>query len=201
MTRIINGIEFPCVEPVLLQTTLNLCRKQNACEDAEEIAHKLGVGSDEPVNLLDVLRVSSIKDCLWALRAVLPGQEADRDRAARLMAAEFAAEALPLLEAERPDDNCPRLAIEAARDFALDKITDAGLVAVQSAACDSSLAATWAGLGATARAAWAAWAATDASAWAATDAAAWAARDAAGAATEDAARTAQRAIITSYLKA
>ena len=84
------------------------------------------------------------------------------ERTARLFAADCAEFVLPLFEKKYPKDNRPRLAIQAARDFANGKIGDA-----RDAARDAE-AATWA-----AKAIWAA---------KATRAAAGAARAAAGAA-------------------
>jgi hypothetical protein len=75
---------------------------------------------------------------------------------------------LPIFEKEFPNDDRPRRAIKAARDFARGKISDAARAAAGAAAW----AAAWAAAGA------AAWDARDA-AWAAARAAAWdAARDA-----------------------
>ena len=109
----------------------------------------------------------------------------------RLIAADFAEHVLPLFEAEYPDDDRPRKAIDAARAYARGEITEEQL----SAAWDAARAAAWAAAGA---AAWdAAGDAAGAAAWAAARAAAGAAardaaRAAAGAAAGDAARAAER---------
>ena len=103
----------------------------------------------------------------------------------RLIAADFAERVLPLFEAEYPDDDRPRKAIDAARAFARGEITKEQL----SAAGDNALAA--AGTAALA----AAWSAALPAAWAAalpaSRAAAWsAAASAARAAAVSAARAA-----------
>ena len=86
----------------------------------------------------------------------------------RLIAADFAEHVLPLFEANYPDDDRPRKAIEAARAFLRGQITieqlDAARAAAWAAAGDAARAATWA-----------------------------AASDAAGAAASDAAGAAERA--------
>ena len=122
----------------------------------------------------------------------------------RLIAADFAAHVLPLFEADYPDDDRPRKAIEAARAFARGEVTRTQLEAARAAA----EAAAWAAVGAAAwAAAWAAaraaardaaeaasWAAVGAAARAVAEYAAWdAAGAAAGAAAEAAARAAARA--------
>ena len=82
-----------------------------------------------------------------------------------LIAADFAEHVLPLFEAQYPDDDRPRKAIEAARSFARGNITkkkmkaardaaeDAGLDAAKSAAWPAAMAALQVPVGA---AAWAA---------------------------------------------
>jgi hypothetical protein len=94
------------------------------------------------------------------------------ERTLRHFAADCAEEVLPTFERERPDDDRPRKAIEAARNFAAGKISAAARDAARAAARDAAAA------GAAARDA--AWAAAGAAAWAAAGAAAGAAaRDAA----------------------
>ena len=98
----------------------------------------------------------------------------------RLIAADFAEHVLPLFEADYPDDDRPRKAIEAARAFVRGQITIEQLEAARDAA--------WAAASAAASAA-----ARDAALAATRDAALAAARDAAWAAAGDAARAAARA--------
>src|SRR5208337_8051 len=102
------------------------------------------------------------------------------DKIARLIAADFAEEVLPIWHKHYPSDTGPAAAIKAARDFAHGTITQEQLAAARDAAWDARDAAWDAGD--------AAWDARDA-AWDAGDAA-WDARDAAWAAARAAARAA-----------
>lgn len=192
MTRTINGIEFPDVEPMLLQTTPRLLRDAGACASGYRKALKgAGLGPDSadvPINLLSILEGSGLNDFFWAMPHVLPGQEASRNRALRLMAAEFAAVVLHHFEAECPDDKRPRLAIEAARDFAMGKIVAASRAAAQAAARAAARATAHT----------AAEGAAQAAAHTAAEAAARAASRATSRATAEAT---QHAVITRYLKA
>ena len=149
-----------------LTTTFRLLRKANACEDSYRKLRKAleGVKDNDPINLLTILDTLNLDDALWALRAT----QQNCDRVARLMAADFAAEVLPIWHKHDPSDNRPALAIQAAQGFANGLIT-----AEQLAAADA-----------------AAWAAADAAAMASADAAAMAAAGAAGAASRAAAMAA-----------
>ena len=107
------------------------------------------------------------------------------ERTARLFAVDCAERVLPLFEKRHPNDDRPRKAIQAARDYANGKITKEALAAAGAAAWDAAGDAARA-------AARAAWAAAGAAAWAAWDAAGDAARAAGDAARAagDAARAA-----------
>ena len=89
------------------------------------------------------------------------------DRSMRLFAADCAEHVLPLFEKERPDDDRPRKAIQAARDFANGKIGAAARAAAWAAAWDAAGAAAWDAARAAARdaAGAAAWDAAGAAAW------------------------------------
>jgi hypothetical protein len=170
-TITVLGVE---VQRCCLTTSLYRLRKFHACEDRYQyLRDKLGkaYGDKAPINILTILAHNGVDDALWALCAV----EQDCEQVARLMAADFAEEALPLFEAERPDDQRPRVAIEMTRRHAVGK--------VGAAAWDAARDAAWAA------ARDAAWAAARDAAWAAARAAA---RDAAWAAAWDAARAAAR---------
>ena len=150
------------VETMKLTTTLNRLRAAGACESRyAHLLRALGGTSfdhDEPINLLTILEHNGVNDCLWSLCAT----EENCDQIARLMAADFAESVLPLYESRYPNDNRPRDAIVAARQFARGEIGDA------------ARAAAWAAARGAGDAAWAAWAAGDAA-----GAAAWAAAGAA----------------------
>ena len=109
------------------------------------------------------------------------------EKTARLFAADCAEHILYLFEEKYPEDNRPRKAILACRDYANGKIDEKKLCAAEAAAWDAVRDVAWAAVGA------AAWA----SAWATTVAAAgaWAgaaARDAARATTEATAEAIER---------
>ena len=191
-----------------LTTTFKRLRSAGACETRYKFlrAALMGVKDTEPINLLTILETNGLDDALWALSATAE----NCDKVARLMAADFAEEVLPIWK-KYSKDKRPELAIKAARDFANGLITneerDAAWDAARAAAGDAGWDAAWdaarAAAGAAARAA--AGAAAGDAAWAA----AWdAARAAAGAAAGDAAwdagwdaaKTKQTEIFTRYLQ-
>ena len=61
----------------------------------------------------------------------------------RLIAADFAEHVLPLFEAEYPDDDRPRKAIDAARAYARGEITKEQLADARASARDAAAAAAW----------------------------------------------------------
>ena len=183
-----------------LQTTLAIIRPHNPCTSGwEDLLRHLGpkYPQDKPIAFGTILESNGLDDALWGLRAVLPEQEKDRDRLARLFACYCAESVLHIWEAKFPDDKRPREAIAVSRRFALGQATQEERAAARAAAWDAA-GATWAAARA---AAWAAEAAAWAAAWAARDAAraaagaadaAWAAAWAADAAARAAARDAAR---------
>jgi hypothetical protein len=162
-----------------MQTTLNKIKLHSPCEDGwEKLLNHLNKtqSDDEPLELRTILESNGLNDTIWAFRAV-----EGKDKEIRLFAADCAELVLPIYEKDYPDDKRPRLAIQAARDYAnglitLEELSAAG-AASWAAAGAASLAAAWAAARAAARAA--AWAAAWDAAWAAARAAA---RDAAWAA-------------------
>jgi len=187
----------PKVEKIVLTTTLYRLRKYDACQDRYyHLVSKLGPnwGDKDPINLLDILKHNGIFDCLWAFCAVVkhPGGE----RVMHLMAADFAEAVLPIYEKEYPNDNRPRKAIEAARQYANGETSeeqrDAASSAAKSAACDAVLASAW-------TASDVAWAAKSAARATVRDAA-WSAREAAMySAKASQAKASQAKIIRKYL--
>ncbi len=165
-----------------LTTTFALLRQHEACARGyETLARHLGgvttYGSGTPIPLLAIMESNGLDDTLWALRAVPEEQGTERDRLARLLAADYAEHVLPCWTAIYPDDRRVGDCIAVARQYAAGEATDAELTAARAAA--------WAaGAAGAARAAGAAGAARAALA------AAWAAAGDAGAA--GAARAAER---------
>ena len=194
---------------MILSTTLAELKKHGACESGyKRLAKHLGgarkYGMDTPIDLLTILEGNGVADCIWALRAAV---EPERDKIARLLAADCAESVLPIFEIARPGDPRPRQVIQVVRDYAVWVATDQQLDAARATAKDAARAtakdAAWAAAWAAAKdAAWAAaWAAAKDAAWAAAEdaarAAAWAAaKDAAWAA----ARDAQRDNLAKYLR-
>ena len=186
----------------MITTTLAKIRKHSPCQDGWKKLYKsLGgikkYGENTPVKFSHIVESNDLDDALWCLRTICP----KHDKEIRLFAADCAERVLHLYEAEYNDDR-PRKAIQAARDFAEGRITDKERAAAWAAARDAARDAAW---GAAWAAAWAATrvaarAATRAAARAATRAAAWAAaRDAARDAAWDAAWAAEQKIQTEML--
>lgn len=157
-----------------IYTTLNRIRENNPCHDGwTKLLAYLGKtqADDAPLDLLTILKSNGVADCLWAFQCT-----DDNESIYRHIAADFAESVLHIYETDYPNDNRPRLAIQAARDYADGKISVTALVAAGDAAVWD--AAVWAA----ARAARpATWAAARAAVWAAEDAT-WAARAAVAAA-------------------
>src|ERR1035437_1889930 len=103
-----------------LTTTFKRLRAARACTPRYRLLRSAlkGVRDTEPINLLTILKTSGLDDALWALGAT----EENCDKVARLMAADFAEQVLPIWQ-KYSDDKRPKLAIKAARDFAHGKIT------------------------------------------------------------------------------
>jgi hypothetical protein len=89
---------------------------------------------DEPLDLRTILESNGVEDCVWAFQCT-----DDNESIYRHIAADFAESVLHIYEANYPNDNRPRLAIQAARDFADGKI--ARLVSAASDASDATRAA------------------------------------------------------------
>ncbi len=142
-----------------MTTTLNKIKAHSPCEDGwHKLLNYLGKtqADDEPLSIATILQSNGIKDAVWALRAV-----AGKDKEIRLFAADCAESVLHIYENKYPNDDRPRKAIQAARDYANGVIgkdeLDAALDAARAAAWDAAWAAAWdAALDAALAAAWAA---------------------------------------------
>jgi hypothetical protein len=190
-----------------LTTTRSLILDRGPCNDGlarfdEAFADR---GEDGIVTLAEMAERIKFTDALWCLGCVPKDQFAARDRFSRLLACRYAESSLHFFESRHPTDNRPRVAIEAAREYAIDPsparsaARDAAWDAACAAARDAASAAARDAASAAARAA--ACAAARAAACAAACAAAWdAAWDAASAAARDAAWDAQKRIFISALR-
>jgi hypothetical protein len=143
-----------------MQTTLNKIKSYSPCGLLEPKNTNLGWGKllnylgkteadDEPLELRTILESNGIDDTLWAFRAV-----EGKDKEIRLFATDCAEMVLPIYEKQYPNDNRPRKAIQAARDYAN------GLISAKEFA--AARAAAWAAASAAMDAAWAARAAASA---------------------------------------
>ncbi len=114
-----------------LTTTFARLRSAGACTARYKHlrAAMKGHGDKEPINLLAILKHNGLDDALWALRATVENCE----KIARLMAADFAEQVLPIWQ-KYSQDKRPELAIKAARDFANGLISSQELAAAQASA-------------------------------------------------------------------
>ena len=175
-----------------MQTTLNKIKLQSPCKDGwEKLLNHLNKrqSDDEPLEMLTILESNGLDDTIWAFRAV-----EGKHKEIRLFAADCAEFVLPIYEKHYPNDKRPRLAIQAARDYANGLIKIEELTAARAAAWAASDAASDAA-SAAARAAWAAARAASAAA----RAAARAASDAESEAAWDAARDAIKQLLLKYI--
>ena len=149
-----------------LLTTISIIRQHHPCADGwTKLLKHLGTEwpDDKPIEFDTILESNGLVDALWALRAVVPEQEKDLDKLARLFACDCAESVLYLFEEKHPDDKRPRQAIATARAFANGEATEKDLDAASYAAWADSEAASDAAYSARASS-YAAWAAESAAA-------------------------------------
>ena len=111
----------------MFHTTFRLAQKARACSDSYlAVAKALGgiraYGRDTPIPLTRILELRGLYDALWCLECVLPEEEAERDRLARLLACDYAegpdGMILALYESKFPGDTRPRNCIAITRRYA-----------------------------------------------------------------------------------
>ena len=102
-----------------LTTSLYRMRRFRACHSYAHLVEALGpdFGDKAPINLLTILELNGVEDCLWAMRAT----EQDSEAVAGLMAGEFIKAILPTLE-RCPKGEQPECLADVARAFALGQI-------------------------------------------------------------------------------
>ena len=123
-----------------LITTLNKIRACSPCASGwRTLVKHLGedFDPDAEINLLTILESNGVADMLWSLRAT----DQESKRVASQLAIEFAEQALPLFEKRRPNDERPRKAIQAARDYLDGKISLEQLRASRQAGAAAAYAA------------------------------------------------------------
>jgi hypothetical protein len=99
-----------------MTTTLNKIKAHSPCENGwNKLLNHLGKtqADDEPLSIATIIQSNGIKDAVWALRAV-----EGKDKEIRLFAADCAESVLHIYENRYPNDDRPRKAIQAARDYA-----------------------------------------------------------------------------------
>jgi len=138
-----------------MKTTLNRIKEHSPCSEgwSKLLTYLNKTEADnEPLDLLTILESNGVEDCLWAFKCT-----DNHNSIYRHIAADFAESVLHIYESDYPNDNRPRLAIQAARDYDDGKIDDAARAAraarsaARSAASDAAWAA-WAALAALAAA-------------------------------------------------
>ena len=117
-----------------LTVSLNELKKAGACRERyAHLVEKLGGVSfdhDARINLLTVMEHNGLKDTLWALRRI----PTKRGKIiCILFAADCAERVLPLFEQRFPNDDRPRKAIAAARNYAYAADADAAADAAAAA--------------------------------------------------------------------
>ncbi len=143
-----------------MTTTLNKIKAHSPCEDGwNKLLNHLGKthADDEPLSIATIIQSNGIKDAVWALRAV-----EGKDKEIRLFAADCAESVLHIYEKKYPNDDRPRKAVQAARDYANGVIGKDELAAARDAAwaaggaawAASAASAARAAAGAAAGAAW-----------------------------------------------
>ena len=149
----------------ILHTTFALVRKAGACDLPNQVLAKaLGglrkYGAHTSIPLTRILELQGFDATLWCLRCVLPGEEAARDRLARLLVCVYAEHVAHLWAPPAGITWKPEDAISVARRYALGQATveeldvarKAAEIAIQSigmhanGAGDAAQAATWPGV-------------------------------------------------------
>jgi hypothetical protein len=102
-----------------LTTSRYRMRRFRACHSYAHLVEALGpdFGDKAPINLLTILDLNGVEDCLWAMRAT----DQDSDAVAGLMAADFA-EAVSPIFGRYPKSEQPKTLLDVARAFALGQI-------------------------------------------------------------------------------
>ena len=117
-------------------------RGYHVCDGPADVLHWLG-----PVIYEVEVRGTQIRhDCKTVAEQARLVRRVDgwNERTAWMFAADCAEAVLPIFERERPEDDRPRKAIEAARAYARGEIGDAAKAAAGAAAWDAAGAADWA---------------------------------------------------------
>jgi hypothetical protein len=99
-----------------MTTTLNKIKAHSPCVNGwNNLLNHLGKtqADDEPLSIATIIKSNGIRHAVWALCAV-----EGKDKEIRLFAADCAESVLHIYEKQYPNDDRPRKAIQAARDYA-----------------------------------------------------------------------------------
>ncbi len=121
-----------------IYTTLNQIKNHIPCEYGWELlllSLNKTEADNEPIDLLSILESNGVCDCIWAFRTT------EDYLIYRLIAADIAESVLYLFEKEYPNDDRPRKAIQAAKDFANELIDIKDLAASATSAVRAENAA------------------------------------------------------------
>jgi hypothetical protein len=110
-------------------TTLLQIKEWQPCKPGWEKLLNHLEADEEEFSIKTILESNGIKDAVWALRAVN-----GKDKEIRLFAADVAESVLHIYENKYPNDDRPRKAIQAARDYANGLIDSAAWAAARDAA-------------------------------------------------------------------
>ena len=124
-----------------METTLNKLKAADACTERYKVLlTALGKteADDEPLPITKIIETNGIEDAIWALRTV-----EGKDRELRLFAADCAEMVLPIFEKDYPNDDRPRKAIQAVRDYANGLIDEKAWAAAWDASSAAARAAAW----------------------------------------------------------
>lgn len=115
-----------------MKTTLRKIKKLRPCEEGwEKLISNVGADLDKEVTIKEILESNGIEDAVWALQAI------DDQKSARLFSADVAESVLGIFEKECPNDKRPRIAIQAARDYANGLISEEQLKIARNDARDT----------------------------------------------------------------
>ncbi|MEL6569372.1 MAG: putative immunity protein, partial [Pseudomonadota bacterium] len=123
-----------------LAITLKDLESLSPCSDRMDVVRDLIKWNGKPVSAKDARDAGvSFDDLIWVASAVAKTDKAVERRLRHWMA-DCAARVLHIFEKERPEDPRVRNCIQAARDYADGKITDAARAAARAAAWDAARA-------------------------------------------------------------
>lgn len=114
-------------------------RQLDACDEGLE--KFVAAHGEQTVSIVDAFDSNGLDDVCWYLGKITLTKDQERDL--RLFACDCTERVLPIYEAEYPDDDRPRRAVEVSRAYALGETTKEELDAAAYAARDAARDASW----------------------------------------------------------